>query len=89
MKRNFGDPQYKEWRKKVYARDRHQCRWPHCGSRKKLNAHHIKTWAHFPGLRFEVANGITLCKYHHDMIKGMEEIYAAVLLRLASSNNEQ
>jgi predicted restriction endonuclease len=88
MKRNFKDPQYKEWRKKVYSRDKHKCRWPNCEVKKKLNAHHIKTWAGFPGLRFEVSNGITLCKYHHDMIKGMEEIYAAVLLKLASSNNE-
>lgn len=84
MRRNFKDPQYKLWRKNVYERDHYSCRWPNCGSKKKLNAHHIKTWSGFPGLRFVVANGITLCKYHHDLIKGMEEVYAATLLKLAS-----
>lgn len=76
MHRNFNDPLYKDWRKKVYARDNHCCQWPNCGSRKRLNAHHIQTWADFPGLRFDVNNGITLCKYHHDLIKGIEDSYA-------------
>jgi len=89
MKRNFSDPKYKEWRKKVYSRDNNCCRWPNCNQKKKLNAHHIKKWSEFPGLRFEVSNGITLCKYHHDLIKNMEEIYAAVLLKLASTKNDK
>jgi predicted restriction endonuclease len=80
--RNFQDPIYKAWRKKVYTRDKHQCQWPGCSQKKKLNAHHIKSWSQYPGLRFDINNGITLCKYHHDNIKGMEEIYAGTLLRL-------
>ncbi len=28
MKRNYEDPVYKEWRKKVYARDRFKCQMP-------------------------------------------------------------
>lgn len=83
--RNFRDPVYKEWRKKVYSRDHHQCQWPGCTQKKKLNAHHIKSWSQYPGLRFDINNGITLCKYHHDNIKGMEEIYAGTLLRLLDS----
>lgn len=82
MFRNFGDPQYKKWRKAVYERDNHKCQWPNCESSKKLNAHHIKTWAHFPGLRFEVNNGITLCKAHHDLIKGKEEDYSYSFLQI-------
>lgn len=89
MYRNFGDPAYKQWRKQVYQRDHHKCRWPHCNTKKKLNAHHIKTWSNFPGLRFDVNNGITLCKYHHDLIKGMEEIYAATFLRILANDRLQ
>lgn len=83
--RNFNDPQYKKWRKEVYARDKHQCQWPGCEANKRLNAHHIKTWAHYPGLRFEVSNGITLCYYHHKFIRGLEDIYEAVFLKIVSS----
>ena len=82
MFRNFGDPQYKKWRKEVYKIDKYCCRWPNCPLKKKLNAHHIRTWAQFPGLRFDVNNGITLCKYHHDLIKGLETIYESTFLKI-------
>lgn len=82
MFRNFEDPLYKKWRKAVYKRDNFKCQWPGCEINKKLNAHHIKTWANYPGLRFEVDNGITLCKQHHKMIQGMEDNYEAVFLRI-------
>lgn len=89
MRRNFEDPLYKQWRKAVYIRDNHTCQWPGCNNRKRLNAHHIKTWSNYPGLRFLVDNGITLCYLHHKMIKGMEDIYEAVFLKiLANKKNE-
>ena len=68
MLRNFNDPEYKKWRSLVYKRDNFKCQWLGCSIKKKLNAHHIKTWAEYPGLRFYVDNGITLCYYHHKMI---------------------
>lgn len=89
MLRNFGDPQYKKWRNAVYKRDHYRCRWPNCVLKRKLNAHHIKTWAQFPGLRFNVNNGITLCKYHHDLIKGMESIYEATFLKILANDRLQ
>jgi hypothetical protein len=66
--RNFKDPQYKQWRKQVYQRDNFVCQWPYCNTKNKLNAH--------PGLRFSLNNGITLCKYHHDLIKNNEDGYS-------------
>lgn len=86
MFRNFKDPQYKQWRQEVYSRDNYKCQWPGCDLHKKLNAHHIKTWANYPGLRFDVNNGITLCKYHHDYIKGMEDNYEYIFLKIVYEN---
>jgi predicted restriction endonuclease len=88
MKRNFKDPLYKQWRLSVYTRDKFKCQYPGCSINKKLNAHHIKTWADFPGLRYNINNGITLCKTHHDMIKGMEESYSEAFLRIAYNNGK-
>jgi len=85
--RNFKDPQYVKWRKEVYQRDDHTCQWPNCGKTRKLNAHHIKRWVDFPGLRFNINNGITLCKQHHDHIKNMESDYELFFLRIVASKN--
>jgi hypothetical protein len=88
MIRNFDDPEYKKWRNKVYARDNHQCQWPGCINKKKLNAHHIRRWADCPGLRFEADNGITLCKDHHKMITGVESYYEAVFYNIIKQNKK-
>lgn len=51
---------YKLWRTAVYERDNYTCQ--DCGVRGgKLNADHIKPFAGFPELRFELSNGRTLC----------------------------
>jgi hypothetical protein len=85
MNRNFNDPSYKRWRQDVYKRDNFQCQWPNCNYKRKLNAHHIKTWANNIGLRFHIDNGITLCSYHHKLIKGLEDIYESVFLKIVAS----
>jgi hypothetical protein len=57
-------PEYIQWRKAVYKRDNFTCK--RCGAYGvKLEAHHIKRFATHPELRFEVSNGITLCKSCH------------------------
>lgn len=57
----------KSWRRAVYQRDNYTCQ--RCGvkgTRKhRLEAHHIKAFAQYPDLRFEVNNGITFCKDDH------------------------
>lgn len=87
MKRIY-TTEYKNWIKKIFARDHYTCQWPHCDSHKKLNAHHINKWSDFPGLRFHLNNGITLCKYHHDLIKGMEESYAPMFFKILSNKDQ-
>lgn len=82
MTRNYQDPQYKEWRKKIYARDNHKCQWPGCPNKTKLQAHHIYRWVDFPGLRYHPQNGITLCRFHHELIKNDEDSYREFFTKL-------
>lgn len=83
-RRDFNDPKYKQWRKRVYARDKFRCRMPRCpGTCKDLNAHHIKCWSSHPSLRFVMSNGITLCRTCHERVKGREEEFEPLFIRLA------
>lgn len=58
---------YKQWRKSVLERDNYTCQI--CGEKEKvsgkLEADHIKQFAYFPELRFDINNGRTLCKDCH------------------------
>jgi|10_taG_2_1085330.scaffolds.fasta_scaffold06127_5 5-methylcytosine-specific restriction endonuclease McrA len=76
------DPTYIKWRNDVKDRDDHCCQWPNCGSKRRIQVHHIKTWAAHPGLRFVMANGITLCERCHESIKGKEVHYEAFFLKI-------
>ena len=52
--------EYKLWREKVYKRDNYICQL--CKNKGgKLVADHIKSFAEYPELRFELSNGRTLC----------------------------
>lgn len=55
---------FKDWRVAVFERDNYTCQ--HCGVRGGyLEPDHIKPFAYFPELRFELSNGRTLCKPCH------------------------
>lgn len=54
---------YKNWRRAVYERDDYTCQ--KCGKRKELEAHHLKPFALYPWLVFDVDNGQTLCRDCH------------------------
>jgi len=55
---------YRNWRKAVFERDNYTCQ--KCGKTNCwIEAHHIKPFSNFPKLRFELSNGITLCKSCH------------------------
>lgn len=56
-------PEYIAWRTKVFERDGYTC--VECGQKGNVEAHHIKPWASHPQLRFEVSNGLTLCRPCH------------------------
>lgn len=61
---------YKDWRKKVFNRDRYTC--TKCNDNKggNLVAHHIHNFSSYPDLRTDIDNGITFCvkchrNFHH------------------------
>ena len=70
------------WRKAVFERDDYTCQM--CGKRSGnginviLHPHHIKRFADYPELRFDVNNGITLCKECHSKVTRHEEYYEKV-----------
>lgn len=72
---------YKNWRTSVFERDNYTCQV--CNKiGVYLNAHHIKKFSDFPELRFEISNGITLCKSCHDESRNKEVWYEEELIYL-------
>jgi hypothetical protein len=51
--------QYKQWRFAVFVRDGFAC--VQCGAKRPIQADHIKPYALFEDLRYDVSNGQTLC----------------------------
>lgn len=65
-KTGYWSTEYKKWRITVFERDGYKCQ----GCKKVggyLTAHHIKSFAHYPKLRFDLDNGITLCEDCHKL----------------------
>jgi 5-methylcytosine-specific restriction endonuclease McrA len=56
--------EYKVWRQEVYIRDNYTCL--KCGSHGgRLQPHHIANFSENPDIRYDVANGGTLCVSCH------------------------
>jgi DNA-directed RNA polymerase subunit RPC12/RpoP len=63
-----GSSEYKNWRISVFIRDKFTCK--ECGkTHTYLEAHHIKPFAKYPDLRFDINNGQTLCSNCHNITK--------------------
>ena len=78
-KTGYYSKEYKEWRQRVFIRDGFTCQG--CGDEGYITAHHIKSFAHYPELRFDLDNGLTLCESCHketDNYKGRNKIIKLV-----------
>ncbi len=79
----YGSARYKNWRNKVFKRDKYTCQV--CGEiGRKLEAHHIKSFKLFPKSRFTISNGVTLCRECH---KRHHNLYGKTLKNFANSEN--
>lgn len=60
--------EYKEWRDAVYRKWYWTCQDcnKHCDN-KAIVAHHLKSFAEYPKLRFRVSNGVVLCRGCHQL----------------------
>ena len=59
--------QYRLFTRRILERDNFACQ--NCGSPKKLQVHHVKSYAEYPDLRFDVSNCVTLCFPCHNETK--------------------
>ena len=57
---------WRSWSKRVKERDNYTCQ--NCGGTKNLISHHIKYANKYPKLRYDISNGITLCRSCHPKI---------------------
>lgn len=76
------NPEYLQWRKLVLNRDKGYCRL--CHGQDRLEAHHIKRFTLYPDLRWEVDNGVTLCRNCHVKFRHREEEYEEIFSLMAS-----
>lgn len=68
--KHYNNLNYRLWREGVFKRDDWTCQ--SCkiksgnGKAVFLHPHHIKSYTHYPKLRYEISNGLTLCKDCHN-----------------------
>ena len=55
-----------KWKFAVLYRDSFTCRC--CGSKERVQAHHINSWASYPEDRYVIENGMTLCHTCHTLV---------------------
>lgn len=75
--------EYVKWVKAVLFRDEYKCQL--CGDGTKITPHHIRTWIKYPDLRYNVNNGITLCKKCHYKTYKCEEEWEEQLSALITN----
>lgn len=69
LKHRFGDERrssiYSTWRNDVRKIDNWKCKINNKDCEGRLEVHHILGFVEHPELRYDINNGITLCRFHH------------------------
>lgn len=87
--RDYSNKEYKKARAESRKRDKHTCQMPKCKARKKLQSHHILTWAKAVHLRYDPSNLITLCRKCHESIKNKEGFYVNLFMGIVRDNKKK
>ncbi len=77
------------WRKDIYKRDGWKCRIQNNECDGRIEAHHILSWRNHPELRYNLNNGITLCKFHHPRKHEEEERLSPYFQKMVELSNYQ
>lgn len=80
------DTKYKYWVSEVKKRDKWKCKMNNSDCCGRLEAHHILPWRDYEELRYEINNGITLCKFHHPHKESEEIRLSPYFQKLISKN---
>ena len=75
---------YVTWRNSIYKRDNYKCKINDDNCNGKIEAHHILSFTHYPELRYNINNGITLCLAHHPRKRAEEKRLIPVFKELVS-----
>jgi hypothetical protein len=78
---------YKEWRNLVFSRDSFTCKLCDDSKGHNLQAHHIERFCDYPELRYEISNGITLCRSCHAKISQKEYEYVDIFKTITGVQN--
>jgi predicted restriction endonuclease len=67
LKKRRESPAETKFKRAVRIRDDYRCQFPGCDVQsKRIDVHHIAKRSQRPDLKFEVGNGVCLCREHHD-----------------------
>jgi hypothetical protein len=79
---------YGNWRHQVKTRDNFKCKILNADCKGRIEVHHILSYTKHSELRYEINNGITLCKFHHPRKKTEEERLSPYFKELISQINQ-
>lgn len=83
---SLNNPLYRDWRQRVFFRDKFTCQIKNDDCSDGLQAHHILRWSEYPELRYELNNGISLCSKHHPRKKSEEHRLMPLFNGIISNN---
>lgn len=80
------DSAYSYFRRQVCERDGWKCKISNKDCNGRLEVHHILPWRSHKELRYDINNGIALCRFHHPFKKSEETRLSPYFQELVANN---